>query len=416
MKSKSKRVKQHSISRKQIDANALKCLENTCDTLVGTGIFKLFDSLDIAVLLKMRFAAVKMIISSTKFITAKEQVEYKSLFINLLSKGSIETPIGKTIPLSIYLREGLTLIRYVEGKAQNKLRCSAELVHAFAPWVDRGAFHINSICQVMHYLQRFTIILSNWSSELFLMNIDQLAIFAVASEDNSVVCRRQKLECENLMIDGSFRKVIAIGWPDHDGEIKSLYLTPEQLIIQSGHPTKIQVYIQVHALKRLEERLGLVPGIVHKAIFDAFSVQRPEFHWQVESILLPLIVNACKVGYLVCSLVGDKLLIRTFLFLTNDGTPEGQKFNELTKLARLDKAHLKIDSLEGFLSLDIAGNSILNDVFVKSGCDSLLDLSLLRPFYRDQISLRECNYLLGYMMGIDKRFSAERIQPAINSN
>jgi hypothetical protein len=38
-----------------------------------------------------------------------------------------------------------------------------------------------------------------------------------------------------------------------------------------------------------------------------------------------------------------KLVIRSFLFLTNDGTPEGWKLRALTGLAKRDKKYLEIE-------------------------------------------------------------------------
>ena len=52
-----------------------------------------------------------------------------------------------------------------------------------------------------------------------------------------------------------------------------------------------------------------------------------------------------KVGYLLITLHEDKLVIRSFLFLTNDGTLEGRKLRQLTRLEKYDKKYLGIDKL-----------------------------------------------------------------------
>ncbi|WP_158991691.1 hypothetical protein [Mucilaginibacter sp. L196] len=52
----------------------------------------------------------------------------------------------------------------------------------------------------------------------------------------------------------------------------------------------------------------------------------------VDGHLLPLQIMGKKLGYIIVDVLEDKLIIRTFLFLTNDGTPEGRKLAQITKL------------------------------------------------------------------------------------
>jgi hypothetical protein len=65
-------------------------------------------------------------------------------------------------------------------------------------------------------------------------------------------------------------------------------------------------------------------------------------------------------------------VVRTFLFLTNDGTPEGRKLAAITNLHLLDKQFLGIDEINAFLQYNIAGDAILRKLFVDAGCGSLL--------------------------------------------
>jgi len=81
-----------------------------------------------------------------------------------------------------------------------------------------------------------------------------------------------------------------------------------------------------------------------------------------------------KVGYLLAEYIDDAVLIHTFLFITNNGTPEGQKLTELTGLGKLDKKYLAIDKLSSFVKSDIGKNEKLKSIFEKAGCSSLLDI------------------------------------------
>lgn len=75
-------------------------------------------------------------------------------------------------------------------------------------------------------------------------------------------------------------------------------------------------------------------------------------------------------------------MVRTFLFLTNEGTPEGNKLKKLTQLEILDKKHLMLDRMDAFLTYDISGDDGLRALFIKAGCSSILD-------YADELNKHE---------------------------
>lgn len=97
------------------------------------------------------------------------------------------------------------------------------------------------------------------------------------------------------------------------------------------------------------------------------------------SFLFPLTFSKAKLGYLKADVIGDKLVIRTFLFITNNGTPEGKKLQELFGLQKADKKYLGIDKLSTFILSDIKENEQLKKLFCEAGCGALfkLDKTLL---------------------------------------
>ena len=66
-------------------------------------------------------------------------------------------------------------------------------------------------------------------------------------------------------------------------------------------------------------------------------------------------------------------MIRSFLFLTNDGPPEGRKLRALTGLAKYDKKYLGIDKLSTFTAYRIHEDEALSALCQGAGCSSLLD-------------------------------------------
>lgn len=96
------------------------------------------------------------------------------------------------------------------------------------------------------------------------------------------------------------------------------------------------------------------------------------------------------------------MVIRSFLFLTNDGTPEGKWLSELMQLQRLDKLYLEIDTLAGFMGFNISEDANLCALFREAGCDDLLDLSDLKIYFTFDVKEKDVTTLLRYLMGMGK--------------
>jgi hypothetical protein len=117
-------------------------------------------------------------------------------------------------------------------------------------------------------------------------------------------------------------------------------------------------------------------------------------------------LNEIKVGYLVADLKDDKLIIRTFLFLTQNGTPEGNKLVELYGLGKLDKSFLAMDKLSTFLTTDMCSDSNLSEIFQQAGCQYLLDIydnKKIKDMSYDHIKEFNVNEIIKYLGLDDKR-------------
>ena len=156
----------------------------------------------------------------------------------------------------------------------------------------------------------------------------------------------------------------------------------------------LEVYIQSHALQRLWERID---------VYTFYLVQLS----MLISILNPVIVrtgkntglieykiNGHKYGYLVCEYINGDILIKTFLFLTNNGTPEGQKLNELSGLNKDDKKYLAIDRISSFIASDIEKNESLKKLFIESGCESLLHAAEHLNFEKERLRAYDSTALI----------------------
>ena len=211
-------------------------------------------------------------------------------------------------------------------------------------------------------------------------------------------------ETKNFIINGITRPAIRVEWGQFVPEPKFVHscLTPEQLNINILSKTlKLPVFIQSHALQRLIERLDVVyPGFVIMNMCASLQFNLKVNTDKSGNIMLDMLINEKKVGYLLADIVDSSVVIRTFLFLTHTGTPEGNKLLELTGLEKEDKSYLEIDKLSTFLGSDIQSNEKLKNIFIKAGCESLFHLDSTIFDTHDKLKPK-AEKILAYL-GLDK--------------
>lgn len=189
---------------------------------------------------------------------------------------------------------------------------------------------------------------------------------------NNYFLAEKQAETEVLKIDGHNRIVYRL-YRDNGKSFVPLTITPDKLGIESVmQKFPLKVFIQQHAFIRIGERLGIFYAVYnYLTVVASVFTQIPVPAENKYSCLFPVTVGGIKVGYLKCNILGDKLVIRTFLFLTNNGTPEGKKLQELAGLQKADKKYLGIDRLSAFVHSDIKEDKKLKSLFYEAGCGDL---------------------------------------------
>jgi hypothetical protein len=140
---------------------------------------------------------------------------------------------------------------------------------------------------------------------------------------------------------------------------------------------KYEVYIQAHAIERLYERIDCIEK--RQVMLLAFySLVNPNIIYENGRMLIGYeFSTGCTLGYFVADVTDGKLLIRTFLFLTNDGTPEARRLKEISGMGKLDVKYWNIDKLHHVLTSDIALKPEIKKVFTDAGCGALFTMNLV---------------------------------------
>ena len=173
---------------------------------------------------------------------------------------------------------------------------------------------------------------------------------------------------------GSRRPAFQVGLPlDH---FVPLQLKAEILHLEtSRYPESLNVFIQSHALRRLSERVDLLaPGELRWCMYNSLAQPRV-IPYRHHSYLIEYNVLGYKIGYLVADLMKDKIIIRTFLMVTQCGTPEEQKLCSNTGLSKEDIAYLNLCKLSSFVNSDIHENQTLKVMFEEAGCGPVLEFA-----------------------------------------
>jgi len=184
------------------------------------------------------------------------------------------------------------------------------------------------------------------------------------------------VELKHFSTSNGKRPAFKVCWPKPQEGINYAEISPS-LVGEHSDPDEkpIPVYIQRHAWNRLMERLdGMRKYEIQYCLFD--SLREPILIRQGKNkMLIAYKISDAKLGYLAAEYLDGAVLVHTFLFITNNGTPEGQKLTELTGLGKLDKKYLAIDKLSCFMRSDITKNERLSALFIQAGCGSLLNIS-----------------------------------------
>jgi hypothetical protein len=140
---------------------------------------------------------------------------------------------------------------------------------------------------------------------------------------------------------------------------------------------KMPVYIQRHTIDRLIQRTAPICGSNSSVyITICMSISKPTICYENDrEFLIECRIHDKKVGYFACIVCDDSILITTFLFLTMDGTPEGEKLWGNLRLGRYDKEYLGLDSLKLFVTSDLRSDTEITGLLNECGCGHLLSFN-----------------------------------------
>lgn len=378
-------------------------IEELSTLLAGPEYFKLLPPGAMDSMYANRYPVLKAKPASGSNISKAKVIQFNKLMNTLMEGQYLPLDNGNRVPLSWYLSEGLILINFVYILIEHYPVNAEKLREGFGDFFPETESQTIVENIVDELITDTCILLSDLNKSIYKADVLNIACFDMSTTQNDILIHEFKPKPFSMMMEGNVHNMLRLGWVSPDMEWEWASIKPSLLGFTTGAlEMAVDVYIQFHALNKLQERLDISPGIMHSIAFLIFLQDEIPHHYVNGKSLVEYRVSNQKVGYFVVTMHDAKLVIRTFLFLTNDGTPEGRKLEKLAEIEKADKEYLMIDKLSTFNAYHFEKNEKLSKLFQEAGCGSLLKLGHLQEFSQNEVKDKNSESIEQYL--VDARF------------
>lgn len=400
---------------KQLSRRFLERIQFIAKALIGDELFGLIPSYFLEAVTVLRVPALKVKAKPGSDILKSTLVQYNKLFTAFINEHTIETDFKVEIPLPWYLSEGIVLLNYISVMSDNQFRDASLVKEAFQKYLPGSEHHtwLGDILETTIF--DANVFLSELDKYILHADMTDTAYIDPETDSNTIFIQRIRAEKTKVLIDDHQRTAMKIGWVLSDEQWKHSDIKPAQIGFEGvGSDVSLPVYIQQHAINKLQERIDITPGILHICLGGSFVEEVISYIKKDNHSLVPYYLSDQKVGYLLCKWCGNKILISTFLFLTNDGTPEGKKLKELLMLEKADKAYLGIDTMSHFNSYHLDKDEGLSELFTAAGCGALLKMGHLEEFTKKSVADKDPESIWKYISDFGIQQKAHRVSTTRN--
>ena len=377
-------------------------IEELSTLLAGPQYFKHLPPGALESMYANRYPVLKAKAAAGQNISKSKVIQFNKLLNTLMENQYLPIDNGNKVALSWYLSEGLILINFIYVLLENHPGYSEKLKEGFEDYFPESESQAVVENIVDNLVTDTCVLLSDFNKSIFKADVMNIACFEIYTTTNDIIIHEFKPHQHNILIEGNSHSTIRLGWITPELEWIWSKVKPSILGFPAGAlEMPLDVYIQSHALKKLQERIDITPGIMHSIAFLIFHQDEIPHHFSGGKSLVEYRVSDEKVGYFVVTINDAKLVIRTFLFLTNDGTPEGKKLLKLAKIERADKEYLMIDRLPTFNAYHFEKNEKMSKLFQEAGCGSLLKLGHLQEFSINEVKDKDPESITQYLTDAD---------------
>jgi len=324
----------------------------------------------------IHFSSIRVEADTGQKISARLIKFYNWFINNWLKEKTIELyQDGPIISLYDYFTIIYTFTYYSEVVEKSiAFKVTTEIKHVMEKHMDLNELSNQAMYLLLPMLVVASLFRSNPLSSIYFFDvfIQQCKVAKVNSVMKILVSKKQ-VDRLSIILNGKQRTVYRMGFPMSFGAFKWTQFDAKTLKMPSlDSKQPLDVYFQAHALDRLYERCDCFsPVRLHSGL--VVSLESPEILvMRGNKRLIEYKLNEEeKLGYLVAEVVNNLVIIRTFLLLTQDGTPEGDRLKSIMSSSKEDAKYWALDRLSTFVASDIHKNESLKQIFVQAGCGGL---------------------------------------------
>ncbi|MDR0795813.1 MAG: hypothetical protein LBE79_07165 [Tannerella sp.] len=129
----------------------------------------------------------------------------------------------------------------------------------------------------------------------------------------------------------------------------------------------LNIYIQSHVLHRYKERVDIFEATDRNFFLQSSLTLRQKVVVSDRQTFLECSVDSCPIGYFTFFVSGDDIVLKTFIPLLGEGTPESRKLHEMLPLEKDDIKYLGMDKLSFFADIDFEQIPSLKQALIDSG-------------------------------------------------
>jgi hypothetical protein len=315
----------------------------------------------------------------------------------VINKSKIKLDIvGKEISIKEYMTIYFDVERIASGIEKGSIIVTEHDKDVFAKFKVEYEKKYDEVKKLLNsYAITATWFFSDFRRSIFWLNyeVEKVLTNKPMSMFNWIFYEK-KVESKKFLKDHYNR--IAYRFYEIKQEENSNFIDAFPMMVKIGKDKEMELYIQDHVYLRLLERIDtFVESRINVELvksLKAFEVVRNKYG--VRMIVFKFFGK--RLGYLTYRIINNEVLLTTFLFLTHDNTPEGEKLNELTGLNKSDKKYLQIDKLSAFSTSDVKNNPELRTLFEKADCGHLFD-DEFKPFSEERKEKTLANFMLEYL-------------------
>lgn len=343
----------------------------------ATEAFKLIPKREIKMLFALRFRPFDIVAMEGQELSAAHYKILKHIAYQYLKNKKITfVEGGKEVSLYEYFYTADPLTSAIKDMANENFKGVEEITKAFQPLMNTFKAKDGPSHDLFEIAGAMSSLLSRFHRGYWVLHYHMISKISPVPDFRT--CFKAEFVPPQILyvnIDGHKRPTFRVGYPEYGLTVKWMQLSPKQLNLESAFSNlKIDVYIQSHALHRLNERLDCLS--IHIRQLFLFK----NCKWCETAIshhgnqLIPFFLGEYKLGYLLYEYIEGIILIKTFLLLTNNATPEGEKLNQILGIEKNDKKYLTLDRLSHFIHSDIPENKALFKHFKEAGCGDLFNI------------------------------------------